>query len=86
MSKQINEPEKGNLPGVYEIEDVNGETRQLVAENFPQADAFVRMQARFVKPIAEYKAEQLVKLKADTEAKEKSEAKESVEKSTDKKG
>lgn len=68
MSKTISEPEIGNKPGVYEIENREGEKKQLVAQNFPQADAFVRMGAAYVATLDEWKAEQLSKLNADKPA------------------
>lgn len=68
MSKTISEPEVGNKPGVYEIENAEGEKKQLVAQNFPQADAFVRMGAKYIATLNEWKDIQLSKLKAEKPA------------------
>lgn len=61
MTQVKNIPERGNQPGVYEVENREGEKVRLVAHNFPQADAFVRMQATFIQDIESYEKEQLEK-------------------------
>ena len=65
MKKYINEPETGARPGVYEIENREGEKKRMVAQNFPQADALTRMNAEFIMTLQEWKQEQLTKLKAE---------------------
>lgn len=64
MNKQINEPETGNRPGVYELENREGEKKRMVAQNFPQADALVRMNATFVQSLADWKQAEIEKLQA----------------------
>ena len=75
MNKQINEPETGNKPGVYEIENREGEKVRLVAQNFPQADAFVRMNAEYIMSLQEWKEEQIKELKAKSPASSSSDKK-----------
>ena len=69
MKKNINEPEQGARPGVYQIENREGEKKQLVAQNFPQADAFVRMNADYLMSLDEWKSEQLKEQKAKLDEK-----------------
>ena len=71
MNKNINPPETGNLPGVYEIENREGEKKRMVAQNFPQADALVRMKAEYVMSIDDWKKEQIAKIKEDSAKKGK---------------
>ena len=71
MNKHINEPETGNRPGVYELENREGEKVRMVAQNFPQADALVRMQATFVQSLEDWKKAEVEKLKAKAEGSDK---------------
>lgn len=77
MSNVTNEkPETGAQAGVYELENLEGEKVQLVAQNFPQADAFVRMGATFIKSFTEWNLENREKVaKAAKEAEAAKEAK-----------
>ena len=65
MNKNINSPEQGAKPGVYEIENAEGEKVRLVAQNFPQADAFVRMKAEYVMTLEDWRDGQVKKLKEE---------------------
>lgn len=71
MNKNINSPEQGAQPGVYEIENREGEKKRMVAQNFPQADALVRMKAEYVMSIEDWKAEEIKKLKEESAKKGK---------------
>jgi len=65
VNKNINSPETGARPGVYEIENREGEKKRMVAQNFPQADALVRMNAEYVMTLEDWRTEQVKKLKEE---------------------
>lgn len=69
MENNFNKPERGGKPGLYEIEDVNGQKVELVAESHPQADAYIRMNAKFVMGIEEWREKELAKREAEVKAK-----------------
>lgn len=82
MDNQFNKPERGGKPGVYEIENAEGEKVRLYAETHPHADAFIRMQAKYVMSIEEWRAEELKKRQEEIKAKESPK----TETASDKKG
>lgn len=69
MNNNINVPERGNKIGVYECVDVNGETKQMVAANFPQADALTRQNWTYVGSVQEVEKQKANQLKAEKPAK-----------------
>lgn len=70
MEEKFNKPERGGMPGVYKITNLEGETVELIAEVHPQADAYIRMGAKYVKSIEDWRAEQLTKRAEELKAKE----------------
>lgn len=69
MEERLNKPERGGKPGVYEIENLENEKVELIADSHPMADAYIRMGAKFVKPIEEWRAEQIEKRQEKLQAK-----------------
>ncbi len=81
MNQFKDQPERGNLKGVYVITDLDGNEQELVAESFPQADAYVRMQATYKMSISEWRERELQKkLKEVEKAKKPKEAKKATPK------
>lgn len=79
MNEELyNKPERGGKPGVYQIENAEGEKVHIVADSHPMADAYIRMGAAYVSTIEEWRAkkiaERAARLKAEEEAKAKAEA------------
>ena len=65
----FNDPERGGKPGVYVIENAEGQERELVAQNHPQADAFIRMNATYKMSLQEWNKKQLEKRTVSSEPK-----------------
>lgn len=70
MDNNINKPERGNRPGVYEAENLEGERIELIADSYPMADAYVHMGLRYLRSIEEWRSEQIEKRAKEIEAKQ----------------
>lgn len=75
MKEEFNKPERGGKPGVYQIENAEGEKVNLIADNHPMADAYIRMEATYVMTLEEWYEQELSKKAERVKAKASSDKK-----------
>ena len=69
----FNKAERGGKPGVYQIENMEGEKVNMVADVHAMADAYIRMNAKYIKTIEEWRKQNIVDktVRSQTETKGK---------------